>query len=513
MGKKSTRRIPPIAKWPDWVFLALFFIYTLSVGLLVQLVLLPYVFPAWHAGDGLMMGMDSRTFHWLAVHQAYDIDQYGWQAWSLVPSGQAVAGIASIFYVLIKPHPWALLPWNSLLHVLATWALYKTLRFFLENRIHAILAALPLLLFPSALSWVTQIHNDNYAVAGGVLVLYAWVCLARKESWQNARMILGGMLALVAGAGLTWLVRDYIMAVYTGIGTLLSVFIIFIFLIRRLQSKWTWTKTLTACVVVCFAFALLASWQLFKLGSTGVKFDTYQLNNVSSETQEAVVVLPADQGSADQEVTPTVDNQPEGQEVTSAESEVPKRLYWQKTSWLPSWVDYQMKQLSITRAKAIREWTDPKQKSKGSNIDTEVVFHSAMDIVRYLPRATKIGLFSPFPTDWLGIGSKAPNTMMRRVSGIEMSFIYLCWPGLLYAVWTWRKRPELWTGLLFCLGMITIYVLGLPNIGTLYRLRYAYIMPLVGFGIAGWINYFQIFAAWVKKKKKSYPTPDATTSS
>ncbi len=503
MPTRKTHRIPPIASWPDWVFFLSFFLYTLIAGLLVQLVLLPYVFPSFHAGDGLMSGVDSRTFHWLAVHLAHDIDTHGWQVWTLLPSGQAVSGIAAIFYVLLKPHPWALLPWNSFLHALAAWTLYKTLRFFVKERMHALLGALPLLLFPSALTWAAQIHNDNYAVAGGVLVLYAWVCLARQESWQRARVIVGGVLALLIGAGMTWLVRDYLLGVFTGIGALLTAGILVIHLIRWIRSQWTWKQTLLASLVVCLAFASLAMWQTIKLGSKGVKPTTVDLAESYSPTETPPTeALPA---AAETEPAPAGEDgevTPEAEEVVTVKPEKPSTLNWEKTAWLPDWVDYQMKQLSITRAKAIREWTDPKGRVKGSNIDTDVIFHSAQEIVGYLPRALQIGLLSPFPAEWFGSGSKAPNTMMRRASAVEMSFVYLCWIGLLYALWIWRKRPELWVGLAFCLGMLFIYVLGTPNVGTLYRLRYAYIMPLVGIGVAGWINLIQHLAARLKQRRE-----------
>jgi hypothetical protein len=135
-----------------------------------------------------------------------------------------------------------------------------------------------------------------------------------------------------------------------------------------------------------------------------------------------------------------------------------------------------------------------------SNIDTHVSFSSATEILLYLPRAVQIGFLSPFPDDWFGTGSKAPNTVMRRVSGIEMIVVYAALLGLPYAVWRWRKRAELWIVLFFSTGMLVIYAIGVPNMGTLYRFRYAYLMSIAGIGICGGYAVFEYLSAWRMKK-------------
>ncbi len=148
--------------------------------------------------------------------------------------------------------------------------LFRTLLFLLGKRFHAFLAALPLFIFPSALSWVTQMHNDNYAVAGAILMLYAWVCFIREESWRFPRIILGGLLALVGGICLTWMVRDYVVSMYTGVGALLLALCLVIFLARLIRHIWKWPRALAATGVVLLAFFLTASVQIFNLSASEV---------------------------------------------------------------------------------------------------------------------------------------------------------------------------------------------------------------------------------------------------
>lgn len=466
--KKPLLHMPRIEKWPEWIILLIFFCYSLLVGLIIQFILLPYVFPSWHAGEGLLVGLDSRAFHRQAAELANKILAEGWSAWKI--TSQPVAGIAAIFYVLVAPHPWVLLPLNSFLHAIAAWMLYKILNFFLDQRIHAILSSLPLLLFPSALSWVTQMHNDNYSVTGAILVLYAWVCFSKKDSWQNYRLILGGFISLIGGVCLTWLVRDYVVSMYTGVGGIVFLICLIMYFSWWQRSDWSWKRTLIACMVTSIGFFTITFFHIFDLGASTLPTDQV-IGQVRQET--STMIIPSS---------------PESIQLSDLEPGDPgfkPYMLWQDSSWLPSWIDNQLEQLSIKRFKAIRStWTDTRG---GSNIDTDIFFRNAFDIIQYLPRAAEIGLLSPFPTDWFDRGSKAPNTMMRRVSAFEMVVTYLAWIGIIVAVWTWRKRTEFWVLFIFCLGMVVIYALGTPNVGTLYRLRYPFFMTLVGFGIAGWI--------------------------
>jgi len=480
---QPSRRLPSISKWPDGIFLLLFFLYALAAGLLVQLVLLPYVFPAWNNGEGMLRGLDSKRFHLLAVQQAQKISAEGWQVWTLAPEGQPVSGIASAFYAAFTPHPWVLLPLNAFLHAMAALVLYKILGFFLEKRSHAVLAALPFLLFPTALSWVTQMHNDNYTVTGGVLMMYGWVCFARQETWQNRWVIFGGVLAFVVGGGLIWLVRDYVIYLLAGVGGILLTFLVLVFLGSLLRSRWSWRKSISATGIVSLAFITVASLQKVKIPDDWPMVAKGYRQYPPGLLTDSATTQPADQKTINQS----------------------SKIIWHESRWLPHWVDRQMESLSMKRTRVIKAWTRLKGGPNGSNIDDDVTFQSAVDIVHYLPRAAQIGFLSPFPSVWFGLSNKAPNTMMRRVSGFEMSYVYLCWPGLLYALWTWRKHPEIWAGILFCTGMVIINALGTPNVGTLVRFRYPYFMPMVGLGTAGWMVFIRDLSNRAKNRLKASP--------
>ena len=177
-GETVSKNSQHAATCPTWLIIwGAFFISTLLMGLLVQLLLLPHVFPAWHAGDGLLVGLDSVAFHKIAVGLAERIHGEGWSVWTLRPGGQPVAGVAAIFYTLITPQPWVVLPLNAVLHATAGLVLMRMANYVCGNWRKSLLATFPFVFFPSTLTWTSQMLNDSYAILGGLLFIYGWIIL------------------------------------------------------------------------------------------------------------------------------------------------------------------------------------------------------------------------------------------------------------------------------------------------------------------------------------------------
>ncbi len=75
--------------------------------------------------------------------------------------------------------------------------------------------------------------------------------------------------------------------------------------------------------------------------------------------------------------------------------------------------------------------------------------------------------------------------MMRKITMAEMLLTYVFLLFAPYALWHWRQRGEIWVLSLFCAVILMIYSVSTPNLGTLYRVRYAYLMVFVAMGIMG----------------------------
>ena len=158
---------------------------------------------------------------------------------------------------------------------------------------------------------------------------------------------------------------------------------------------------------------------------------------------------------------------------------------WQPSAWLPAFVDRRLQGLAKARERLFS--TDP---YAATNADA-VSFGSASDLVAYLPRAVQIGLFAPFPSQWSGRGAVESSGAQRRIAALEMMGAYLALLGLPAAVWWWRKRAELSVLLWLCGSMIVVYGVAVVNVGTLYRMRYGYLMLLMALGIAGGLTAWQ----------------------
>ena len=138
------------------------YLYALLAGLLIQWVVLPFLLPGIHAGNGLLAGGDWVVFQQEAVRMAQRIQQDGWAAWALRPGGNAPIGIAASAYAMTGIHqPSVLLPINTLLFALGAACLFLTFS-SIAPALLAVIACLPYVVFPSAAMLYGRKHKDVY---------------------------------------------------------------------------------------------------------------------------------------------------------------------------------------------------------------------------------------------------------------------------------------------------------------------------------------------------------------
>jgi hypothetical protein len=448
-----------------------FFAYAALVALLVQLVLLPYVFPAWHAGHGLLVGGDSMLFHPMAVDRVQKIHTQGWSVWELRPQYQAPVGIAAAIYALTVPQPWVLIPLNAALHATAGIILLRIIQVFLPNWKLAIWCVLPFLLYPSAMTWYTQIHKDGFFIAGNLLFLYGWIALTQLKTWSCPwwRLFLA-ILWMLLGSILVWVVRPYGVQMIQGAGVLLAIECTGILAWRGIQAKLPWRK---AIIGILLMWALL--FLISPLAQGGIEAELPK-----PAPQKVVVKKPVPKKTVQKK---TARKKTVRKKIVPKKA-VPKKavpkFVWHKSNWLPDFLDRKLYQVAVSRYVFIRVY-----RQAGSNIDVQTNFSRAWDIIAYVPRATQIAFLAPFPNQWFGQGTLEANTMMRRISALEMTGVYLALIFLPYALWRWRQRSQMWVVLVFSGSLMIVYVLAIPNVGTVYRMRYGFLMTIVALGIAG----------------------------
>jgi hypothetical protein len=134
----------------------------------------------------------------------------------------------------------------------------------------------------------------------------------------------------------------------------------------------------------------------------------------------------------------------------------------------------------------------------GSNIDSDVRLASIADIIRYLPRAAAIGFFAPFPKMWLATGNQV-GSAGRLLSGLETMAMYVIEGLAVVGVWSGigRRRFSVWfLGLVAAMGMITLGLV-VVNVGTLYRLRYVFLILIIILASGGAANTLE----WFRKRR------------
>jgi hypothetical protein len=426
--------------WQLWLGV---FAYAALVAAVLQLVVLPYVLPDLHEGDGLFAGLDSHAYHEYARQKAKEIRAVGWRAWALRPRGHGNVGIAAAIYVLTGPRLWALIPLYAALHASAALVLLRMIEVLVRDRRAAVWAVLPFAFYPSAVVWYSQALKDGWFVLGVLLFAYGWLGLSRLESWTGRPWPAArAAVWVVAGTACVWLVRPYAVLMLHGVALVLAGLVSGVFVARGVRGSLGARRVVAAVAV---------AWSL-----VGIASQFPQATGTPTEVldREFPPGPPSDPGLA----------------------------RWRDSAWLPGYVDRRLRELAL-----VRDGYRLGYLGAGTNIDVEVEFRTARDVVAYLPRAATIVLLAPFPVQWVEEGVTPGGTLMRRVAAVEMLGLYAALALVPYALWRGRRRVEVYTTTLYAVGMMLIFATAITNIGVLYRLRYAFLMTLAALGLAAWL--------------------------
>lgn len=169
-----------------------------------------------------------------------------------------------------------------------------------------------------------------------------------------------------------------------------------------------------------------------------------------------------------------------------------KAWQWQGSPWLPDILESQLETAAKTRAAMIEH---NYKVNAGSVIDADKMPQSIAEIFLYLPRALQIAMFSPFPDTWL----QKPG-LTRFIGVCETALWYCIAPGLLFALY-YRRTLAFAVTLLFAVFFMTVFSFVTPNVGTLYRYRYAYEFILMAVAIGGWVQFFMSYQSKNGRRK------------
>lgn len=417
-----------------WV---VFFCFAVSAALIFQKLLLPLM-PSMLA-PGSALTIDAAYFDSVALAMADEINKHGWSSWQLFPTASASGNVALLgaLYALFGHDPTLAIPLNSAFHALGGVLIFMLAKEISPNMLvgkyAGIIAATLFVIFPSALNWYGQIHKDGYAIVGIFLVLLIWIRTFKDNndfmSWMW--LVVANFLAILLLASIR---PYYLKLIFVVVFVALIVMLINRFIFHR-KSPWLF-------FIIVLITLLPAQKFIASVGASEALIgDGYSKWQSKSTTQT---------------------------------------WQWQSSKWIPDFLEAQIETVARTRMGLVEYG---KSVGAKSIIDTEIAPESAIEVIKYIPRALQVALLAPFPTTW---GEQLSFT--RLVAIAEMLIIYLCLPGLFF-LWRFHKPPPVVFAAYFALAFLTVYGVTIANIGTLYRVRYGFEFIMVLLGVIGWLTY------------------------
>jgi hypothetical protein len=462
-----------------------FYLYSLTVGLLVQFVILPIIFPSAHWKDGLMVGGDWVQFHTEGVEIAKRVEQEGWSAWTLRHpiSGQAMSGIAGLFYALTGIHkPWVLLPFNAFLHASAGLILYILLRLLDISKKTALIFTIPFIIFPTSLTWVSQIHKDGLYILGMYLTFLSLALAFSNEIKKNLISILAGVL----GAFVFFTVgREYVLKI---VYYFYALFLFISLLTATINLVWKgkesflrYGKTALVFFVIFLTYGLLQP-------QTQIQIPAQEQEQPQTQEQPRVTAQAQEQAQPQAQPQEQEQMQTQTQEQTQTQATAQARWYW--SPYIPDKIENLFYTLAVWRNEI---WAQYLSGYPGA-IDEDIKFRSVGDFIEYTPRALTVGFFSPFPRFWFSQGSTTGGTIARYITPFEAIYLWVAWLLLPIALWFHRKKLWFWFVFLMCLGFVWFHVVAEPNVGPIVRKRYGYVMLLSA------VSYSTAVELWRRRK-------------
>ena len=426
--KYIIKKITPLNLW------ALFFFYSLICGVIFLEFVIPSISSLHEPGSTLTP--DSTYFNNVAIKLANDINLHGWTSWKLYPS-TAASGQSSylaILYVFFGVHPLYAVAFNAFFHAFSGVLIYLIVLEILGvknfSKYTASLSASLFVVFPSAMTWVGQIHKEACISTG--LLLALWGILKILSNKPRRHIAISIFYALILSLILISSMKPYILQ-------MLGVIILIIIALQ--------------CIKI-FPSNLLS------VGALGAYFLStifiFMFINKASDSSWI---------SGDSS-------------WISGEAFINDDYTWKRSDYLPEIFDRKIQAIAASRIAAI---SSGEAIQANSMIDVDFKPTNAIEVFKYTPRALQVSLLAPFPNAWFN-----GSNIVKLVSAMEMTIFYITFFGLLFFIPLRIFNYKILLCLIFACLPLAVFGISSPNIGTLYRIRYTFEMILLMLGNCGW---------------------------
>ncbi|MFM2204193.1 MAG: hypothetical protein RLZZ605_1157 [Bacteroidota bacterium] len=419
--KYIIKKITPLNLW------ALFFFYSLICGVIFFEFVIPSI-SSLHA-PGSTLTPDSTYFNEVAIKLANNINLHGWTSWKLYPSiaASGQSSYLAILYVFFGVHPLYAVAFNAFFHALSGVLIYLIVLEILgvKNlaKYAAFLSASLFVVFPSAMTWVSQIHKEACLSTGLLLALWGVMKILSNKP--------GRYIAI----------------------SIFSALILSLILISSMKPYMLQILAVIILIVIALQCIKIIPSNLFSVVVLGAYF---------LSTIFIFMLINRDSDSG----------------WLSGEVFIQLNYSWKRSEYLPEIFDRKIQAIAASRVAAISSGLAI---NANSMIDVEIKPANAIETFQYIPRAFQVSLLAPFPNAWF----KSDN-IVSLVSALEMIIFYITFFGLLFFIPLRIFNYKILLCLIFACLPLVVFGISSPNIGTLYRIRYTFEMMLLMLGNCGW---------------------------
>ena len=467
---------------------------SLTFTFLVRLYVVPYVTPTRHWQYGLQVDTDSHFFHLEAMRVAAQLREHGWSGVEERQLEGTVHAqlIGYLYYLTGADRPETIFVVNALLAACSSLLLFLILRETGVSTGHAAVASFILCSGPMFLFMHSELLREPFIIPPILLIsLGLLICTAPSQ----ARGRLRGVIRPLAGAALAFIglvitseFRPYlILPILLGmiaitVGGILSA------LVRgalRPEQVMVLLGLLAATYVGVLRPARVQQYTESSIAATSVQSHGPPLLTAGGK------LVPVEAEAWKTAWATAVNSQTK---LTREMFTLPHwcTVEWKSTSWMIGALDAKLEGLACARQEFLR-FCDQALIGAQADRNCDVAnFNSAADVFTHLPRAAWFVLMVPFPNMWLDGFGGGGSGLRRAGYIIDGVMAYVLLLGL--AVFAWRARSDRPHAIIVALGMVmilTIYGLGVPSQFILARMRLALFLPLLAFGFAGWLLWWE----------------------
>jgi len=427
--KSMIKKITPLYLW------ALFFFYSLICGIIFFEFVIPSI-SSLHA-PGSSLTPDSTYFNEVAIKLANDINLHGWTSWKLYPSiaASGQSSYLAILYVFFGVHPLYAVAFNAFFHAFSGVLIYlialEVLGVKNFSKYAAFFSASLFVVFPSAMTWVGQIHKEACLSTGLLLALWGIIKILSNKSERHIAI------------------------------SIFSALILSLILISSMKPYMLQELAVIILIIIALQCIKIFPSNLLTVGVLGAYFlSTIFIFMFINKGPDSGLVAGPDSG------------------WLSGEAFIQHNSPWKRLDYLPEFFDRKIQAIASSRVAAISSGLAI---NANSLIDIDIKPANAIETFQYTPRALQVSLLAPFPNMWFKSGN-----IVSLVSALEMIIFYITFFGLLFFIPLRIFNYKILLCLIFACLPLAVFGISSPNIGTLYRIRYTFEMMLLMLGNCGW---------------------------